>query len=162
MKPCARKASAFWLGTSQHGKSTITTPTAALNMDLCTAGGESKRRGTSPPELVAAAHAGSFTLTLARELTRAGYRPRQLETTATITMENLTAGWTLTQIDLEVIATVPRVAECAFVDAALRAKANCPVSRALNANISMRARLSRREDPPRARSPRYPIPAMRP
>jgi lipoyl-dependent peroxiredoxin len=145
MKPYARKASVVWLGTSQRGKGAISTPSAALSLALHAANGDTKRSGTNPPELMAAAHAGSFTLTLANELAKAGYRPRQIDTTATITMENLTAGWTLTQIDLEVIAAVPRVAECAFVDAALRAKANCPISRALNANISMRARLNRRE-----------------
>jgi osmotically inducible protein OsmC len=64
-------------------------------------------------------------------------------------MEDMAAGWTMTQIHLDVIAAVPRVAECDFVDAALRAKANCPISRALNANISMRAKLNRREVPPR-------------
>ena len=58
-------------------------------------------------------------------------------------MESNAAGWRMTQIHLDVVAAVPRVAECDFVDAALKAKANCPVSRALNANISMRARLSR-------------------
>jgi osmotically inducible protein OsmC len=100
------------------------------------------QRGTSPPELIAAAHAGSFSMTLANELGEAGYRPRQIDTTATVTMEDIAAGWTLTQIHLDVIATVPRVAQCDFVDAALRAKANCPISRSLNANISMRAKLS--------------------
>jgi osmotically inducible protein OsmC len=69
-------------------------------------------------------------------------------------MENMAAGWTMTQIHLDVIAAVPRVAECDFVDAALRAKANCPISRALNANISMRAKLNRREAPPRIKSRR--------
>ena len=59
-------------------------------------------------------------------------------------MEDIAAGWTMTQIHLDVIATVPKVAQCDFVDAALRAKANCPISRSLNANISMRARLSER------------------
>jgi len=102
-----------------------------------------RRRGTSPPELIAAAHAGSFSMTLAHELGEAGYRPRQIDTTATVTMEDIPAGWTLTQIHLDVVATVPKVAECDFVDAALRARASCPVSRALNPNISMRAKLSR-------------------
>ena len=60
-------------------------------------------------------------------------------------MENIAAGWTMTQIHLDVIAAVPKVAQCDFVDAALRAKANCPISRALNANISMRAKLSQRD-----------------
>jgi osmotically inducible protein OsmC len=59
-------------------------------------------------------------------------------------MEDIAAGWTMTQIYLDVIATVPKVAQCDFVDAALRAKANCPISRSLNANISMRATLSER------------------
>jgi hypothetical protein len=59
-------------------------------------------------------------------------------------MEDIAAGWTMTQIHLDVIATVPKVAQCDFIDAALRAKANCPISRSLNANISMRANLKRR------------------
>jgi hypothetical protein len=57
-------------------------------------------------------------------------------------MENIAAGWTMTQIHLDVVATVPKVAQCDFIDAALRAKANCPISRSLNANISMCAKLS--------------------
>jgi osmotically inducible protein OsmC len=83
-------------------------------------------------------------MTLANELGEAGYRPRQIGTTATVTMEDIAAGWTMTQIDLDVTATVPKVPQCEFVDAALRAKANCPISRSLNANISMRAKLSER------------------
>ena len=105
-------------------------------------GSDLRHRGPSPPELLAAAHAGSFSMTLANELGEAGYRPRQIDTTATVTMENIAAGWTMTQILLDVVATVPNVAQCDFVDAALRAKANCPISRSLNANISMRAQLS--------------------
>ncbi len=112
-------------------------------MPLHVAGGDRKQRGTNPPELIAAAHAGSFSLTLANELAEAGYNPRQIDTTATVTMENVAAAWTMTQIHLDVIAAVPKVAECDFVDAALRAKANCPISRALNANISMRAKLTK-------------------
>ena len=107
-------------------------------------GSDIRRRGTSPPELIAAAHAGSFSMTLANELGEAGYHPRQIDTTATVTMEDVAAGWTMTQIHLDVIATVPKAAQCDFVDAALRAKANCPISRSLNANISMRAKLTQR------------------
>ena len=142
-KPYSRNASVLWLGTRQRGKGAISTPSAALKLALYGGGGDGKRQGTSPPELIAAAHAGSFSLSLANELGGAGYSPRQIRTTATVTMENVAAGWTMTQIDLDVVATVPRVAQCDFVDAALRAKANCPVSRALNSNISMRAKLSR-------------------
>ena len=142
MKPYARRASVLWVGTRRRGKGAISTPNSDLKMALYAAGHNGKRQGTNPPELIAAAHAGSFSLTLAHELGEAGYHPRQIDTTSTVTMENIAAGWTMTQIHLDVIAAVPRVAECDFVDAALRAKANCPVSRALNANISMRAKLN--------------------
>jgi lipoyl-dependent peroxiredoxin len=91
--------------------------------------------------MIAAAHAGSFSMTLANELGEAGYSPRQIDTTATVTMENIAARWTMTQVHLDVIATVPEVAQYDFIDAALRAKANCPISRSLNASISMRAKL---------------------
>jgi lipoyl-dependent peroxiredoxin len=144
MKPYTRKASVLWLGTRHHGKGAISTPSAVLKKAPYASGSEIRRRGTNPPELLAAAHAGSFSMTLANELGEAGYRPRQIDTTATVTMEDITAGWTLTQIHLDVIATVPKVAQCDFVDAALRAKANCPISRSLNANISMRAKLNER------------------
>jgi osmotically inducible protein OsmC len=144
MKPYTRQASVLWLGTRRHGKGAVNTPSAALKMALYAARGGLKRRGTNPPELIAAAHAGSFALSLANELGEAGFSPHQIDTTATVTMEHIAAAWTLTQIHLDVVAAVPRVAECDFVDAALRAKANCPVSRALNANISMRAHLTRR------------------
>jgi lipoyl-dependent peroxiredoxin len=145
MKPYARKASALWVGTRGRGKGAISTPSAALKMALYASGGDAKRRGTNPAELIAAAHAGSFSLTLANELKEAGYSPRQIDTTATVTMENLAAVWKMTQIHLDVVATVPNVAQCDFVDAALRAKSNCPISRALTANISMRAQLTCRE-----------------
>jgi osmotically inducible protein OsmC len=143
MRPYIRKASVLWLGSRQRGKGAISTPSAVLKKAPYTSGNHVQRRGTSPAELLAAAHAGSFSMTLAHELGEAGYRPRQIDTTAAVTMEDNAAGWTLTQIHLDVVATVPKVAECDFVDAALRAKANCPVSRALNPNISMNAKLTR-------------------
>ena len=139
-----RKASVLWVGTRQRGKGAISTASDVLRQTPYSSGNENKRRGTNPPELIAAAHAGSFSMTLAHELGEAGYSPRQIDTTATVTMEDIAAGWTMTQIHLDVIATVPKVAQCDFIDAALRAKANCPISRSLNANISMRAQLSPR------------------
>jgi len=143
MRPYSRKASVLWLGSRQRGKGTVSTPSAALRKAPYSSGSDGQRRGTSPAELMAAAHAGSFSMTLAHELGEAGFRPRQIDASSTVTMENNAAGWTLTQIHLDVVATVPKVAECDFVDAALRAKANCPVSRALNPNISMNAKLLR-------------------
>jgi len=142
MKPYTRKASVLWLGTRRRGKGAVSTPSGGLKMALFATAGDIKRPGTNPTELVACAHAGSFSLTLANEIGAAGYSPSQIDTSATVTMENLTGGWTLTQVHLDVVATVPKIAESDFVDAALRAKANCPISRALNANISMRAKLS--------------------
>jgi osmotically inducible protein OsmC len=101
-------------------------------------------KASSPPELIAAAHAGSFSMSLASELGDAGFSPEKIDTTATVTMESRPAGWRLTQIHLDVVATVARVVECDFVDAALRAKASCPISQLVSANISMRAKLNRR------------------
>ena len=145
MRTYARHASARWLGTRQRGKGAINSPSAALKMALHAGDRDGKRCGTNPAELIAAAIAGSFSLTLADELGQAGYKPREIDTMATVTLEHLAAGWTLTQILLGVTARVPRVAECDFVDAALRAKANCPIARSLSANTIMNAKLTRNE-----------------
>ena len=144
MKTYSRHASARWLGTRQHGKGAINASSAALKTALHAGEGDAKGGGTNPAELIAAAIAGSFSLTLADELGQAGYKPRAIDTMATVTLERLATGWTLTQILLAVTATVPRAAECDFVDATLRAKANCPISRALTANTLMTARLTRK------------------
>jgi osmotically inducible protein OsmC len=145
MRSFARQASVRWLGTRHHGKGALNTPSAALKMALHATDGDTRRRGTNPAELVAAAVAGSFSLSLANELGEAGYKPRQIDATATVTLEYLAARWTLTQIYLDVNATVPGVAECDFVDATLQARTNCPISRALDANIVMSAKLTRNE-----------------
>ena len=145
MKTYARQASARWLGTLQRGKGAINTPSAALKVALHAADNDAKGWGTNPAELMAAATAGSFSLTLADELGRAGYKPREIDTRVTVTLEHFAAGWTLTQILLAVTATVPRAADCDFVDATLRAKAKCPISRALNATTLMTAQLTRKE-----------------
>ena len=96
------------MGTRQRGKGAISTPSAVMTKAPYASGSDLRRRGTSPPELIAAAHAGSFSMTLANELGEAGYRPRQIDTTATVTMEDNAAGWTMTQIHLDVVATVPK------------------------------------------------------
>ena len=145
MKPFSRQAAVMWLGTRHRGKGVMTTPSGVLRtspylFDTHRQPG----RGTNPPELIAAAHAGSFSMALANELGEAGYSPHQIDTTATVTIEDIPAGWTLTHIHLDVIATVPDAAQCDFIDAALRAKSNCPISRLLCANISMHAKLKRR------------------
>src|SRR2546421_206208 len=92
MKPFTRKASVLWLGTCERGKGAISTPSAILKKASYASGSDARRHGTSPPELIAAAHAGSFSMTLAHELGAAGYRPRQIDTTGTLTMEDIAAG----------------------------------------------------------------------
>jgi len=143
MKSYTRKASVSWLGTHQRGKGAIQTPGTLLDRIPYFSGTDGKRSGTNPPELMAAAHAGSFAMSLATEMGTAGFSPRDIFTTATVTMESLAAGWRVTQVHLDVVATVERAIQCDFVDAALRAKANCPISQLLNANISMRVKLNR-------------------
>ena len=143
MKPFTRKASVNWQGTHARGKGTMSTTSAALNKMPYGYGRYTESKGTNPPELIAAAHAGSFSIALASELGDAGYHPMRVDTTATVTMEDGAAGWTMTQIHLDVIAVVPRARQCDFIDATLRAKASCPVSRLVNANVSMRAKLKR-------------------
>ena len=143
MKTYSRHASARWLGTRQRGKGAIKTPSAALKVAFHAVDSEAKGGGTNPAELIAAAIAGSFSLTLADELGQAGYKPQAIDTIATVTVEHLAPGWTLTQIVLAVTAAVPKAAECDFVDATLLAKANCPISRALHANTLMTAKLIR-------------------
>jgi osmotically inducible protein OsmC len=143
MKPFTRKASVIWQGSHKHGSGAMYTNSTGFKK---VAYGLGRRIDglTNPPELIAAAHASSFSIALANELGDAGYHPTQIDTTATVTMEDNAAGWTMTQIHLDVIATLPRGRQCDFIDATLRAKATCPISRLLNANISMRAKLKRR------------------
>ena len=146
MKAYTRNASASWLGTHLHGRGTITAPVTLLRKMPYSTGTAPKRGATSPPELIAAAHAGSFAMSLANELQIAGFSPKQIDTTAAVTVEPLPAGWRITQIHLDVVATVARVLQADFVGVALRAKANCPISQVVSANISMLARLDRRGD----------------
>jgi lipoyl-dependent peroxiredoxin len=141
MKPFTRKASVSWRGTRARGTGAMSTTSATLFKVPYDLGHRLGGKGTNPPELIAAAHAGSFSIALANELGDAGYSPDQIDTVATVTMENNSPGWTMTQIHLDVIATVAGAPQCDFIDATLRAKASCPISRLLNANISMRAEM---------------------
>ena len=141
MKPFISKASVVWRGSHANGNGAVSTSSEVLQKALYGLGRHIKARGTNPPELIAAAHAGSFSIALANELGDEGYTPKQIDTTVTVIMEDAPAGWTMTQIHLDVIAAVPLAAQCDFIDAAMRAKLSCPISRLLNANISMRAKL---------------------
>jgi lipoyl-dependent peroxiredoxin len=145
MKPFTRAASVVWEGSHQHGEGALTTQSAVLKKAPYVSGRYSSQqgRGTNPPELIAAAHASSFSMALASELGHAGYCPEQIDTTATVTMEHMAAGWTMTLIHLDVVAWVPRAAQCDFIDAAVRAKTSCSISRLLHAKVSMFAKLKR-------------------
>jgi len=98
-------------------------------------------KGTNPEELIAAAHAGCFTMALSGQLGAAGLVAEKLETTATVTFEKLEAGWTVTNILLDVTGTVPKADQAAWEKATQAAKAGCPISRLLNTTITMQARL---------------------
>jgi osmotically inducible protein OsmC len=98
---------------------------------------------TDPAELIAAAHACSFSLALSNELGFAGASTDNITTTATATMEQLPAGWTIMKIHLNVLARLPRLSQSDFIDATVRAKTSCLVSRLLRANISMNAKLEK-------------------
>lgn len=137
-----RKASAVWNGTLKEGKGTITTDSGVLSSTPYSfATRFESARGTNPEELIAAAHAGCFTMALSAQLTGAGLTPESLETTAAVTMEKLDIGFTITKVHLDVAARVPNADQPAFDKAAEAAKAGCPVSRLLKAEITMTARL---------------------
>lgn len=137
-----RKASAVWNGSLKEGNGTITTDSGVLSKTPYSfATRFENARGTNPEELIAAAHAGCFTMALSAELGKAGITPESLETSAAVTLEKLEAGFTVTKIHLDVAARIPNADKAAFEKAAQAAKAGCPVSRLLKAEITMTARL---------------------
>jgi osmotically inducible protein OsmC len=137
-----RKASAVWKGTLKEGKGDISTDSGVLtNTPYSFATRFENGKGTNPEELIAAAHAGCFTMALSAQLSGAGFTPESLETSAAVTLDKLDAGWTITKVHLDVTARVPGADQAAFDTAANNAKAGCPVSRLLKAEITMTAKL---------------------
>jgi osmotically inducible protein OsmC len=134
-----RKASAVWNGNLTKGKGTISTESGVLEAAQYSFSTRFENgRGTNPEELIAAAHAGCFTMALSLALQQAGFTADTLNTTATLTMENLpTTSWTVTAIHLETTAKVPGVSGEQFATVAAGAKAGCPISRLLNAEITL-------------------------
>lgn len=138
-----RKASAVWNGSLKEGKGTISTDSGVLSKTQYSFSTRFENgAGTNPEELIAAAHAGCFTMALSAQLGNAGFTPQSLETTAAVTLEKLEAGFTITKVHLDVTAVVPGADQAAFDTAAANAKAGCPISRLLKAEITMSARLS--------------------
>ena len=137
-----RKAGAVWKGGLKDGKGTVTTGSGVLTStpySFSTRFEEGK--GTNPEELIAAAHAGCFSMALSAELGKAGMTAESISTEATLTMEKLDAGFTITKINLDVNAKIPGGDQAKFAKAAQDAKAGCPVSRVLKAEITMNAKL---------------------
>jgi osmotically inducible protein OsmC len=137
-----RKASAVWKGTLKEGKGAISTDSGVLsNTQYSFATRFENGKGTNPEELIAAAHAGCFTMALSAQLSGAGFTPESLETSAAVTLDKLEAGWTITKVHLDVTARVPGADQAAFDTAAANAKSGCPISRLLKAEITMTAKL---------------------
>lgn len=138
-----RKASAVWNGSLKEGKGTISTDSGVLSTTPYSfATRFEDGRGTNPEELIAAAHAGCFTMALSAQLGNAGITPESLETTAAVTLEKLESGFTVTKIHLDVSARIPGVDKAAFEKAAQEAKTGCPISKLLKAEITLTTRLA--------------------
>jgi len=137
-----RKASAVWNGSLKEGKGTISTDSKVLsNAQYSFSTRFENGIGTNPEELIAAAHAGCFSMALSAQLGNAGITPESIETTAAVTLEKLEAGFTVTKVHLDVTAKIPGADAAAFEKAAQNAKAGCPISRLLKAEITMTAKL---------------------
>lgn len=137
-----RKASAIWNGGLKDGKGAISTESGVLKDTQYSFSTRFENGiGTNPEELIAAAHAGCFSMALSAQLGGANLKPERIATTATVTMEKLEAGWTLTAVHLDVTAKIPGATPAAFETAANNAKAGCPISRVVKATITMDAKL---------------------
>jgi len=137
-----RKASAAWQGGLKDGKGTISTGSGVLSETQYSFSTRFEDGiGTNPEELIAAAHAGCFSMALSGQLAGVGLTAENIATTATVTMEKTDAGFTVTEVHLDVTAKIPGADPAKFEEAANNAKAGCPISRLLKANITMEARL---------------------
>jgi len=139
-----RKASAVWKGDLKTGWGSISTESGTLSQAQYSFTTRFENGvGTNPEELIAAAHAGCFSMALSAQLGGSGMKSEKIETSATVTLEKLEQGWTVTEVLLEVKAKVPGADPAAFDKAAKEAKAGCPISRLLNAKITLNAVLEK-------------------
>ena len=138
-----RKASAVWNGGLKGGNGVMSSDSGVLaNTQYSFSTRFENGIGTNPEELIAAAHAGCFSMALASELEKAGLTPESISTNSTLTFEKTDAGFTITVIHLDVVAKVPDADAAQFAEIASAAKGGCPVSRVLNAEITMDAKLA--------------------
>lgn len=137
-----RKASAVWNGGLKDGKGTISTDSGVLSDTQYSFSTRFEEGiGTNPEELIAAAHAGCFSMALSGQLAQAGLTAESIRTTANVRLEKTDGGFAITSVHLEVRARVPGADQQSFATAANNAKAGCPVSKVLNAQITMEATL---------------------
>jgi lipoyl-dependent peroxiredoxin len=137
-----RKGSAVWKGGLKDGKGTISTDSNVLSDTQYSFGTRFEEGiGTNPEELIGAAHAGCFSMALSGQLGSAGLTAERISTTASVKLEKTDAGFTITTVHLDVSAKVPGADKQAFETAANNAKTGCPVSKLLNATITMDAKL---------------------
>ncbi len=138
-----RKAQAAWTGSGKDGQGKLGTESGVLHdsqYSWRTRFADGK--GTNPEELIAAAHAGCFSMALAFALGRAGHEPSEIHTEATLSFEQQGAGFAITAVHLATSARVPGIDGTTFHKVAEEAKANCPVSKVLNAAITLDAKLT--------------------
>jgi osmotically inducible protein OsmC len=137
-----RKGSAHWSGGLRDGKGTVSTASGVLNNSQYSFGTRFENGiGTNPEELIAAAHASCFSMALSAQLGNAGMTAESIDTTATVTLEKTEAGFTLTSSHLAVNVKIPGADKAKFDEAAKAAETGCPISRVLNAKITMDATL---------------------
>jgi len=142
MAAIKREATAVWTGTGKDGRGTLNTQSGTLQdtpYSFATRFGD--RKGTNPEELIAAAHAGCFTMALAFRLAGAGHTPERLQTKADLSIVQEGGGWRIAAVALLLNAKVPGLARDEFQKLAEEAKATCPVSKVLNAEITLKAEL---------------------
>jgi osmotically inducible protein OsmC len=137
-----RKASAVWNGTLKEGSGTFSAPSGTFrDAPYSFATRFEDKPGTNPEEMIAAAHASCYSMALSGKLVAAGLTPGSISTTATVTLEKTDAGMTVTKSHLTTTAKVPGATQESFAAAAEAARATCPISRLLNATITVDAKL---------------------
>ena len=137
-----RTASAAWSGGLKDGKGTVSTESGVLsNTQYGFKARFEQGPGTNPEELIAAAHAGCFTMALSAQLGEAGLVAQSLKTDATVTLEKVSGGFAITAIHLDLVAEIAGADQQAFDTAVNNAKTGCPVSKLLNAEITLSAKL---------------------
>jgi len=137
-----RTGGAHWSGGLKDGKGTVSTQSGVLNKTQYSFSTRFEQGvGTNPEELLAAAHAGCFSMALSAQLGNGGMTAESIDTTATITLDKTDSGFAITASHLDVTAKIPGADKAKFEEAAKAAESGCPVSRVLNAKITMDAKL---------------------